>query len=83
MYVLYLYIACYIIGVLVFICALVKAFENRYQNELKYIDNEYNEILEKEIEKMRLKVKKDNPVRYDINKHLDYEYPNHNYHLLV
>jgi len=81
MYVLYLYIACYIIGVLVFLCALVKAFENRYQNELNYIDKEYNLILEKEIEKMKLK---NNEYKgYDINKHLDYEYPNHNYHLLV
>jgi lipopolysaccharide export LptBFGC system permease protein LptF len=83
MWIIVLYVTCYVFGVFIFCLLAVSAISNRYEEEINEIDKTYNEILNEEIEKMRLKVKKDKPIRYDINKHLDYEYPNHNYHLLV
>ena len=85
MWLIVLYVTCYVFGVFIFCLLAIAAISNRYEEEIETIDKTYNEILNEEIEKMRLKVRNEyKPYRpYDINKHLDYEYPNHNYHLLV
>jgi len=80
--ILYLYILFYVIGVVFFTCGILKAFDNHYQNEISKLNNE---IKNKNIElNSVLSYEPFQPYQpYNINKHLDYEYPNHNYHLLV
>lgn len=55
------------------------AINERYENELVYIDDTYNDILEKEIEK----IKDNTHIPYDIRRHTEFEYNNHNYHEMV
>ena len=79
---LYLYILFYVIGVVFFTCGIIKAIHNHYQNEIEKLNDE---IENKNIElESVLSYEPYQPYQpYNINKHLDYKYPNHNYHLLV
>ena len=77
--ILYLYILFYVTGVLFFTCGIIKAFHNHYQNEIEKLNEE---IEQKNIE-MKCVLSYEPYQPYNINKHLDYEYPNHNYYQLV
>lgn len=79
MWIVIIYIIIYVVGVLIFAISILKAFDNHYQNEISKLNDE---IENKNIELQSvLSYQPYQP--YNINSHLDYEYPNHNYHLLV
>jgi len=82
MWIVIIYIIIYVVGVLIFAISILKAFDNYYQNELGKLNDE---IENKNIELQSvLSYKPFVPYKpYDITKHTDYEYPNHNYHLIV
>ena len=82
MWIVIIYIIIYVVGVLIFAIAIIKAFDNYYQNEIGKLNDE---IENKNIELQSvLSYEPYQPYRpYDITKHTDYEYPNHNYHLIV
>ena len=78
----FLIIFFYVIGVLICGVLLLCAVNDRYENELVYIVTTYNDILGQEIEKIKLK--KDNKYKpYDITKHTEFRYNNHNYHEVI
>ena len=80
--VIFLIIFFYVIGVLICGVLLLCAVNDRYENELVYIDTTYNDILDEEIK--RVKLKKDNEYKpYDITKHTEFRYNNHNYHEVI
>jgi len=79
MWIVIIYIIIYVVGVLIFAIAIIKAFDNYYQNEIGKLNDE---IEQKNIE-LQSVLSYETYKGYDINKHLDYEYPNHNYHLIV
>jgi len=82
MWIVIIYIIIYVVGVLIIAIAIIKAFDNYYQNEIGKLNDE---IEQKNIELQSvLSYKPYIPYQpYNIDKHLDYEYPNHNYHLIV
>jgi hypothetical protein len=82
MWIVIIYIIIYVVGVILFTCGIIKAIHNHYQNEIEKLNIEIENI-NIELESV-LSYEPYQPYRpYNINKHLDYEYPNHTYHLLV